>query len=171
MCVGCLREAFPERERSTLERGSFMLNFAGCKQCGARDDFLVEQKRRREETEDETEQSFEETIEYEHCCKRCGHVVAQHMYEFRVVQLGTVQEFSMSCALCGKGEHTSSSVPTKPNPSSEDLQQVQDDLTARLAALDTTSKAALPLNLCVKAPPAAISAPLGKQEVDDDEWS
>lgn len=126
MCKQCLREAFPERQRTTLDTGAYHLNFAGCSQCHQRGDFLKETNRRTEETEHNDEGldaeeddpdfmllQFEETIEYSHSCPSCNHIVAEHFYEFKLLKQNrsTVQEFTMSCSLCGKGQDTCLAVP------------------------------------------------------------
>jgi len=101
MCKQCLVEALPARQRTTLDSGSYFLNFKHCAQCLERGQKLLETKRTLT-TEDENEE-YSETITYAHECQ-CGHVIASHEYTFTVV--GFVQEHSMLCTLCGKGECT-----------------------------------------------------------------
>jgi Churchill protein len=116
MCKHCLREAFPERQRTTLQNGAYLLNFAGCAGCKQRNDFLAERNLREEETDEKDEEGesiYEHSNDYEHACKLCGHKVADHSYVFRVISNGEIQEYSMSCALCGKGEYSSYSAPNK----------------------------------------------------------
>jgi len=101
MCVHCLREAFPERHRCTLERGTYFLNFAGCYQCKQRNDFPIETSRTTKE--EKSEEEMEETIEYDHTCKQCNHVIARHFYSYTENHEAEIQDYNMSCALCGKG--------------------------------------------------------------------
>ncbi|KAK7505525.1 hypothetical protein BaRGS_00003270 [Batillaria attramentaria] len=104
MCGDCVKEEFPERESICLENGSYLLNYAGCKNCGARS---IEIKNR--VTSDDEE---EELVTYQHICSQCDHVVANHEYSFRVN--GEYQEYEMSCMLCGNGEDQRSIMPYDP---------------------------------------------------------
>jgi hypothetical protein len=165
MCVKCLLEAFPDRERMTLEAGYYFVNFGGCAQCREpRSAGVLVTKRERAEEEDED--SYEETIEYEHTCAKCSHVIASHYYCFRVrTDLGQ-QEHSMSCALCGKGEDVQSILPGKPSlPSTQERPQVAEEPSA------TTSVSALLTGMTLKGVPSAQQAKAAADEEEDQEWS
>ena len=98
MCQKCVKQQYPQRDRTCLESGSYILNFRGCTQCGVREPMNVKNK------ECTTDDSGDENIQYEHVCSQCGHVVAHHMYSFTVVEGD--QEYEMNCLLCGTGEDT-----------------------------------------------------------------
>ena len=135
-----------------------MLNFAGCAACGQRSDFLDELKRTR--TEEDDDETYEESIEFEHCCKSCNHLVAKHSYDFRIVQQGQVQEFSMSCALCGKGEDVSSSLP---------VEQVREQAHIDIVLEMPPSIVVFPSILASRLP--IIPQPSEKNDNDDDDWN
>ena len=184
MCKQCLRDAFPARHRTTLEGGSYILNFAGCHACGKRTDFLSEKSRIREEVEDADEDdphSYEETIEFDHCCASCNHVVAKHFYEFRIWREGLVQRFSMSCALCGSGEDECEVKPFQSSANHPQQQQQQQQRAPNLADLeqDRLEKeqfaVKFPMNLLnMQISQMGVNAKSStkneKEEDDDDEW-
>lgn len=100
MCLECLLEHRPDRGRTCLEEGVYMINFKGCKKCGE----VVELKNKKVEATEEEEVEdgeFTEELTFDHVCGKCGHVVAQHFYQFQVTP--TKQEFMMECMLCGRG--------------------------------------------------------------------
>lgn len=107
MCKGCVRDCFPERGRSVLESGFYHVNFASCAGCGERSQSLLQGKDAKPQVEDGDgdgdDGTYEETIEFDHQCDKCKHVIAQHYYQFKVLP-GGQQEYVMSCSLCGKGE-------------------------------------------------------------------
>jgi Churchill protein len=161
MCKDCVKEAFVDRGRCALERGCYLLNFAGCIKCQRRDDFLEEKNLvHTEEQEDEAE-LFEETLEFNHCCKSCGHVIAKHLYGFRTNT--TVQEYSMACALCGKGEDV---VAVKE-------QQQQQQPSGRSTALpdeQQISRVQFPTVMLTSNLLIQTKSKQKKEEEDDDEW-
>eukprot|EP00743_Colponemidia_sp_Colp-15_P008223 GILK01008921.1.p1 GENE.GILK01008921.1~~GILK01008921.1.p1 ORF type:complete len:165 (-),score=22.51 GILK01008921.1:220-714(-) len=114
MCVECLVELCPDRAATCLEEGTYLHNYKGCKQCGLRD-MLIARDRKHVAQEGELDE-FEETIEFEHSCPNCSHVVSTHFYSFAVsLQEQTnelVQDYQMQCHLCGKGTHVVKVVPT-----------------------------------------------------------
>ncbi|KAH9259391.1 hypothetical protein BASA81_002434 [Batrachochytrium salamandrivorans] len=109
MCKGCVRDCFPERGRSVLESGFYHINFASCVGCGERSQSLFQGKDAKpqvlqgDDNDNDGEDTYEETIEFEHQCDKCKHVIAQHYYQFKILPSGQ-QEYVMSCSLCGKGE-------------------------------------------------------------------
>ena len=52
-----------------------------------------------EEEEIEKENVYTQSISFAHTCKHCGHVIAEHRYEFSAGH--EWQEYSMECLLCG----------------------------------------------------------------------
>ncbi|XP_070179586.1 protein Churchill-like isoform X2 [Littorina saxatilis] len=86
-----------------LETGSYLVNYAGCNECGGRDILI----KNRIVSEDE-----DELITFQHVCLHCEHIVANHEYSFKVVE--EFQEYEMSCLLCGNGEDSRSIMPCDP---------------------------------------------------------
>lgn len=105
MCKKCVKEEFPDRLTMCLDNGEFYPNFVGCTEC-SRTDVLHVENRVTQQDDDE------ETVIYEHKCKACGHLVASHMFRFRVE--GDFQEYEMSCLLCGSSEDSRSVLPYDP---------------------------------------------------------
>lgn len=104
MCKLCLREPFPERGRTVLESGFYLVNFMSCAQCGQRSQSLFQGREATPQVE-EDDDAYEETIEFDHKCDSCQHVIAPHYYQFKVITgESEAQEYLMSCSLCGKGE-------------------------------------------------------------------
>ena len=83
MCRFCVRAPFPERN-ACLEAGAYLLNFKGCAKCGTRSVELDVSSRKEEEEEEEIEKEnvYTQSISFAHTCKHCGHVIAEHRYEF-----------------------------------------------------------------------------------------
>ena len=171
MCKSCLREAFPERQRTTLERGAYVLNFAGCAQCGQRSDFLSETSKKRVENEDDDDGSYDEEIEYSHACKSCNHIVAQHQYEFRIIMREeatmTTQEYSMTCALCGKGQD-SCYVTSSASRSQVRTSQATDSIPTNSFVQEPMS---FPTALLATQFATTVKLPPKKDEGDDEEWN
>lgn len=94
MCYACLREVCPGRATATYSCGAYLCNYTGCCICGIRDILSVQQH-----YEDDQETTFL------HACQ-CGHVVAKHEYGFTI--LDNLQEYSMTCDLCGVGQYSTS---------------------------------------------------------------
>ena len=80
MCRLCLLEVQPDRLRTALEAGAYVLNFKGCAGCSQRAVNLKEVNRVAsvQVEEDEIESETTESISYSHACGNCGHVVAVH---------------------------------------------------------------------------------------------
>jgi len=78
MCRACVVEVMPDRERSVLESGSYVLNYSQCGQCASRAVPLLEQNRRVEVEDDGDGGEYTETVSYRHVCQPCGHEVAVH---------------------------------------------------------------------------------------------
>ncbi|WAR18262.1 CHUR-like protein [Mya arenaria] len=78
MCRSCVKEEYPDRESVCLESGSYMMNYAGCSQCGESSAIVMVNK---QTTEDEDGQ---EVITYQHICQSCSHVIANHEHVFHV---------------------------------------------------------------------------------------
>ncbi|KAL4237363.1 Protein Churchill [Mactra antiquata] len=117
MCVSCVKEEYPDRESICLDTGSYMLNFVGCAQCGDKHGLTVVN---RQTTEDE---DGEETITYQHICKSCNHVIANHEHLFRVED--DYQIYEMLCSLCGRSDDQRSIMPCDPRgpkPEQPDLE-------------------------------------------------
>ena len=170
MCVKCLAEAFPDRERTVLESGHYLLNFVGCAKCSERTERLGVASRKHEEEEGDEAGDFEETIEFDHACSKCGHVIASHYYCFRVRAEAGQQEYSMSCALCGKGEDVQRIIPTGGvGGADEEERDEERKATKPISAKDEES---------VTAPFASLMAGLNlsgaaqsqAKENDDAEW-
>lgn len=112
MCKQCVREQFPDRQRTCHESGIFFSNLktGACTSCGKFD--FLKHETNVERTEEENEDGvYEESIAFNHSCIFCKHLVAEHSYSFVVD--GNKQLYSMLCLLCGKGQDESSLV--KPN--------------------------------------------------------
>ena len=74
-------------------------NFSlGCANCGKLDLIKVIHNKK------SIEGQVNERITYEHVCSNCSHVIAEHEYNFSVVDME--QEYEMNCLLCGVGEDT-----------------------------------------------------------------
>ncbi|ELT95755.1 hypothetical protein CAPTEDRAFT_113391 [Capitella teleta] len=106
MCNGCVKEEFPDRDSMCLEEGAYFLNFKFCSQCHKKDDVLVISNRIREEIGDV------ESINYQHVCQNCDHIIAEHEYKFEV-EAG-FQHYEMNCMLCGFGDDSRSVLPRDP---------------------------------------------------------
>ncbi|XP_065910883.1 protein Churchill-like [Dysidea avara] len=106
MCINCLKTNTPDRGSTCLEKGAYLMNFAGCHAC-KNVGFLKEESKVSEEDDD-----GEETVTYNHVCKECDHIVASHEYTFSVDD--GFQEYSMNCTLCGYGSATVSILPDDP---------------------------------------------------------
>lgn len=78
MCRVCVKQELPQRGTICLESGSYLLNFASCKECGRREPLKITDK------VDEEDDDGEEMVTYKHVCASCDHVVATHEYTFRV---------------------------------------------------------------------------------------
>lgn len=78
MCRGCVKQELPQRGTICLESGSYLLNFASCKECGRREPLKILDK------VDEEDEDGEEMVTYKHVCPSCNHIVAKHEYTFRV---------------------------------------------------------------------------------------
>ncbi|XP_068683569.1 protein Churchill-like isoform X3 [Montipora foliosa] len=90
-----------------LESGSYLLNFASCKECGRREPLKVTDK------VDEEDDDGEEMVTYKpDVCASCDHVVATHEYTFKVE--GCYQEYTMTCLLCGTAADSVSILPNDP---------------------------------------------------------
>ncbi|XP_005991558.1 protein Churchill [Latimeria chalumnae] len=105
MCRACVQREYPDRGKTCLENGSFLLNYVCCAVCSKRDFVLITNKAIEEE-------DGEEIVTYDHVCKNCHHVIARHEYTFTVVE--DYQEYSMLCLLCGKAEDSISVLPDDP---------------------------------------------------------
>lgn len=106
MCQGCVKVQYPERGTMCLESGSYLLNFACCTVCGKREPLKITEKSSQEDNDGE------ELVTYKHVCPRCGHLVAEHEYTFRVE--GQYQEYMMTCLLCGTAADSVSILPDDP---------------------------------------------------------
>jgi hypothetical protein len=78
-----------------FDSGAYLVNYKGCSDCGQRDWPSVTDNVH-------TDEHDEETIEFMHSCKYCGHEIARHFWSFSVVE-NKMQEYLMECGLCGKG--------------------------------------------------------------------
>jgi len=107
MCRDCVKEQHPQRGTICLESGSYLLNFAACKDCGKKEPFKITDKTSQEDDDGE------ELVTYKHLCSSCDHLVATHEYTFRVE--GQYQEYTMTCLLCGTAAATVSILPEDPN--------------------------------------------------------
>jgi len=105
MCRKCLKEDSPDRGTSTLEGGSYLLNFKGCGGCGELSIPKIINKKREEKDE-------VETVKYTHICGSCQHVIGDHFWQFKIE--GKYQLFEMNCTLCGNGEAEVSIDPEDP---------------------------------------------------------
>lgn len=104
MCHLCVREEYPDRDSLCVEQGSYMINFDKCKHCGEKE--LTTRDRICNDSDEE------EIITYQHVCRSCEHIVAQHEYIFKVN--GDFQLYEMSCLLCGTAEDQRSIMPVDP---------------------------------------------------------
>ena len=113
MCNECVKVKCPDRGRTCLETGSYMVNFQGCAECHQKEPIKIEARQSgTEEDEDEDGDGGEELITFDHVCTACGHVIAEHQYTFCVD--GEYQEYSMTCLLCGRGADSISVLPNDP---------------------------------------------------------
>ncbi|ELR25213.1 churchill domain containing 1, putative [Acanthamoeba castellanii str. Neff] len=105
MCRRCLVHVCPQRDRTCLSSGSYLLNFKGCGECGKMEFIKIAEL---EKNETETD----ETVTYQHQCSECSHKIADHEYTFTID--GEYQEYAMNCVLCGYGEDRVSIMPDDP---------------------------------------------------------
>jgi len=113
MCKECVATPNPERGETTLDNGSYFLNFKGCKKCG-KFSMIKIINRVRKETE---EPDYKESVSFTHICSECEHEICTHNYEFSVE--GEYQEYEMDCMLCGTGQATHSIDPIDPRKMTE----------------------------------------------------
>ncbi|XP_060554801.1 protein Churchill-like [Ruditapes philippinarum] len=106
MCNACVKEEFPDRESICLDNGSYMLNFAGCANCGEKSSITTINRQTSEDDADE------EIITYQHICQSCSHVVANHEHVFRIEE--DYQVYEMLCLLCGRSDDQRSILPCDP---------------------------------------------------------
>ncbi|KAL9954598.1 hypothetical protein ACROYT_G042160 [Oculina patagonica] len=106
MCKDCVKEQHPERGTICLESGTYLLNFACCKECGKKEPLKITEKLSQEDD------NGEELVTYKHVCPSCDHLVAEHEYTFRVE--GQYQEYMMTCLLCGTAADSVSILPENP---------------------------------------------------------
>ena len=159
MCIECLKEAFPERLRSCLESGSYLINYNGCHACKDRSQFIAVTDQVRTEDEEDID-TYEEAIEYIHRCSCCKHIIAHHFYQFRFLPNGN-QEYMMTCALCGKGQDTSHAIRT-------DFVSQEDSAVLKIPTLFSSSELfsdALSVRIVV-----GKSSIKSQVEMDEDEW-
>eukprot|EP00800_Vazella_pourtalesii_P001944 TRINITY_DN11800_c1_g1_i1.p1 TRINITY_DN11800_c1_g1~~TRINITY_DN11800_c1_g1_i1.p1 ORF type:complete len:109 (-),score=12.56 TRINITY_DN11800_c1_g1_i1:9-335(-) len=78
MCAGCWKVTSPDRGAICNDTGAYLINYAGCKECGS---FGFPKELDRVVAADE---NGEEMIEFEHVCVKCGHLIAKHHYSFSV---------------------------------------------------------------------------------------
>ncbi|XP_072040985.1 protein Churchill-like [Amphiura filiformis] len=115
MCVECVKDKCPDRGRTCLETGSYLLNFQGCAECHKKEPIKIEARQsgtEEEAAEEDAEGGEEELITFDHVCSECGHIIAEHQYTFCVD--GEYQEYSMTCMLCGRGSDSISVLPNDP---------------------------------------------------------
>jgi len=105
MCHKCLKEVAPDRGTSTMNGGSYFLNFKGCGACDTMSLLKIIEKKK-EESE------LNETISFTHICPSCNHEIAKHLYQFKLK--GKFQKYRMECDLCGIGKATCSIEPEDP---------------------------------------------------------
>jgi len=79
------------------------MNYKGCASCNQISIPKIINKKK-----DETE--LTESVTYTHVCAECEHVIAQHNWEFEIVDEN--QEYSMDCELCGYAQSTHAIDPT-----------------------------------------------------------
>jgi len=108
MCKDCVYEEFVDREGTVCEDGAYVLNLKVCAACQKRGRVRNVEKK---STEDE---KGNETIEFDHVCEWCGHVIAHHHYELTIDEKRRMQVYSMECMLCGTAEDTRSIDPVDP---------------------------------------------------------
>lgn len=106
MCQSCVKQQHPQRGTICLESGSYLMNFAGCKECGKKEPLKTLGMFTEEDVDGE------ELVTYKHVCPGCDHLVAEHEYTFRVE--GNYQEYMMSCLLCGTAADSISILPGSP---------------------------------------------------------
>ena len=100
MCNKCVKEERPERERSCLEDGSYLVNYNSCAVCLKKTQITT--KDREDNTDIDEDDDFEEqTVTYNHHCATCDHLIAKHYYHF--ANDGDTQDILMECILCGRG--------------------------------------------------------------------
>lgn len=110
MCRHCLVNVCPQRNRTCLSNGSYLLNFKQCGNCGKFDTIKIINFTRTEEENDES-------VSYDHHCSHCDHKIASHSFTFAVSN--GYQEYSMDCMLCGFGEDRQSCLPEDPEKMAE----------------------------------------------------
>uniref|UniRef100_A0A7S0DB84 Protein Churchill n=1 Tax=Amorphochlora amoebiformis TaxID=1561963 RepID=A0A7S0DB84_9EUKA len=99
----CLKEFRPERHRTCLDTGAYLLNFKGCCKCGNR--VALKMVSRKVEEEEDKDGYISEVVTFNHICAKCSHVICEHYYSFEAGE--DAQEYLMECPLCGRGAHTS----------------------------------------------------------------
>ncbi|ESO91955.1 hypothetical protein LOTGIDRAFT_191045 [Lottia gigantea] len=106
MCEDCVKEEYPDRGSTCLDNGCYMMNYAGCSQCGDRSKPKTVCRTCVENEEEE------EVITFKHVCSQCNHSVADHEHIFQVS--GEYQLYEMSCILCGNADSQRSIMPCDP---------------------------------------------------------
>lgn len=114
MCEGCLVETRPNRGKTVLDGGTFLINFKSCARCAVRAVTVVKNRNLEEDDVDSETLTFNRSFLHFICivftnfpedhCRQCDHLVAQHFWSFYVVD--GVQEYVMDCALCGHGANS-----------------------------------------------------------------
>lgn len=117
MCLGCIIADFPIAEKiyDQLETPTeCRKNFKKCKLCGGaelvNEKFLVSDTASAGGTHGgaslpappSTQSVIFRSISFRHVCRKCGHVVAEHVCTFR--SEGAAREVDMTCMLCGTYE-------------------------------------------------------------------
>ena len=103
----CLGELLPDRGRTALDRGHYLLNWRACANCERMTE-IVEAGRETDARAAEAEEGSDdgecdETTTYMHRCAACSVVICEHYYNFRFDDELSRQVYTMSCLLCGKG--------------------------------------------------------------------
>jgi len=104
MCLECIKEEFPDRERMCTDSGAYMANLISCASCKGNQLKAVNQTY--------VEESDIETTTYDHICGSCQHLISSHHHKFWID--GDYQEYTMECMLCGVAEDSISIMPDDP---------------------------------------------------------
>ena len=104
----CLGELLPDRGRTALDCGHYLLNWRACANCGRMTEIVEAGRETDARAADEVDEGSDdgecdETTTFMHRCATCSVVICEHYYNFRFDDERACQVYTMSCLLCGKG--------------------------------------------------------------------
>jgi hypothetical protein len=113
MCNKCLKTLSPDRGNTCYDTGVYFQNFKSCDSCKQ-----VNIPIKKIASQQETHQETEESVQFDHICPECSHIIAKHSYTFTLVGESIeeqAQESTMDCNLCGIGQDSQWVLSRNPN--------------------------------------------------------